>query len=143
MAEPVFVFGSNLAGRHGAGAALYAVRNRGAVWGCGIGHHGDSYAIPTKGCHLEVLGLEEIGDYITNFLSYAARHPELTFNVTRIDIQCHPDWMWSRRLCGCPDGPAVLTRGKLFLPYRMETLAGRGGSLSRSSLKAILCSQKL
>lgn len=84
MSNPVFCFGSNLAGRHGAGAALYAVRTQGAVWGCGIGHHGDSYAIPTKGCHLEVLGLEEIGDYITNFLSYAARHPELTFNVTRI-----------------------------------------------------------
>ena len=35
--EHIFVFGSNIAGRHGRGAALYAKQNYGAVYGVGIG----------------------------------------------------------------------------------------------------------
>jgi len=54
----VFVFGSNLAGRHGRGAALYALKHYGAVYGEGIGLQGNSYAIPTKDRHLNVLTLE-------------------------------------------------------------------------------------
>ena len=46
--KPIFVFGSNLAGNHGAGAALEAHKNWGAKLGVGIGLTGDSYAIPTK-----------------------------------------------------------------------------------------------
>ena len=44
----IFVFGSNLAGRHGAGAALYAARKYGAKYGVGVGRTGDAYALPTK-----------------------------------------------------------------------------------------------
>ena len=44
----IFVFGSNLAGRHGAGAALCALREHGAIYGQGVGLQGNSYAIPTK-----------------------------------------------------------------------------------------------
>jgi len=57
MTEPVFVFGSNLAGRHGKGAALFAVRHRGAVYGVGEGFRGNSYAIPTKDAALSTLHL--------------------------------------------------------------------------------------
>jgi len=44
----IFVFGSNLAGRHGAGAAKIANRLYGAIYGAGVGPMGNSYAIPTK-----------------------------------------------------------------------------------------------
>ena len=42
----VFVFGSNLAGRHGAGAALVAAERDGAQNGVGEGAFASSYAVP-------------------------------------------------------------------------------------------------
>lgn len=84
MIEPVFVFGSNLAGRHGKGAARAAVVSYGARYGNGLGPQGNSYAIPTKGHHLEVLPLSEINLYVRLFLSYADEHPEMTFRLTPI-----------------------------------------------------------
>lgn len=56
----VFVFGSNLQGRHGKGAALAAVREYGATYGVGVGRQGMAYAIPTKSTPWVVLPLEEI-----------------------------------------------------------------------------------
>ena len=44
----IFVFGSNLAGRHGKGAALDAKNKYGAIYGVGFGRTGNSYAIPQK-----------------------------------------------------------------------------------------------
>ena len=49
MGERIFVFGSNLAGRHGKGAAKFAKDYHGAIYGRGVGLQGTSYAIPTKG----------------------------------------------------------------------------------------------
>ena len=43
----IFVFGSNLAGMHGGGAARLAYDRFGAVWGQGVGLQGQSYGIPT------------------------------------------------------------------------------------------------
>ena len=43
----IFVFGSNLAGMHGGGAARIARLHFGAVMGKGVGLQGQSYAIPT------------------------------------------------------------------------------------------------
>ena len=43
----IFVFGSNLAGAHAGGAARLAYERFGAVWGEGVGLHGQTYAIPT------------------------------------------------------------------------------------------------
>lgn len=80
----IFVFGSNLAGRHGLGAAKDAHRLYGAVYGRGIGRQGRSYAIPTKDENIQTLPLERIQVYITQFIDYARRHPELLFDVTRI-----------------------------------------------------------
>jgi hypothetical protein len=80
----IFVFGSNLAGRHGAGAALYAQRHHGAVKGHGIGRCGNSYAIPTKSRDIKTLPLESISYYVTKFRHYAWANPDLTFQVTRI-----------------------------------------------------------
>lgn len=80
----IFVFGSNLAGRHGRGASLYASRYHGARYGVGEGRTGDSYAIPTKSYHLRTLSLEEIEKNVKTFLKYATEHPRDTFEVTRI-----------------------------------------------------------
>jgi hypothetical protein len=84
MSKEIFVFGSNLRGRHGAGAAKVALDSYGAQEGCGVGKFGDSYAIPTKDRYLRTLSLEEIKPYVIQFLNYASNHPELIFNVTRI-----------------------------------------------------------
>lgn len=78
-AGEVFVFGSNLAGMHGGGAAYAAVRHFGAVMGQGVGMQGQSYAIPTMHG-----GPEEIAPYVDEFIAYAKEHPQQTFLVTRI-----------------------------------------------------------
>lgn len=84
MSEPVFVFGSNLAGRHGKGAALWARHHAGAIYGCGEGHQGNSYAIPTKGYRLETLPLDQIARHVESFLAFARYRPDLTFRLTPI-----------------------------------------------------------
>ena len=80
----IFVFGSNLAGRHGKGAALFARNNYGAQYGFGQGRTGNSYAIPTKTAHLQVLPLASIAASVAKFLEYANSNPLLHFEVTRI-----------------------------------------------------------
>ena len=75
----IFVFGSNLRGMHGGGAARQAYLHFGAVMGEGVGLHGQSYAIPTMQG-----GVETIQPYVDQFIEYAKNHPELTFLVTRI-----------------------------------------------------------
>ena len=80
----VFVFGSNLAGRHGKGAALLAAQRFGAVRGQGEGEMGRSYAIPTKDKCLRTLPLADIAKSILTFSAHARAHPMLLFLVTEI-----------------------------------------------------------
>lgn len=80
----IFVFGSNLAGRHGKGAALHARQKYGAVYGVGIGLTGRAYAIPTKDKNLLTLPLHLIEQYVADFVVYAKANPDLTFQVTRV-----------------------------------------------------------
>jgi hypothetical protein len=80
----IFVFGSNLAGRHGKGAALYARQHHGAVYGQGVGLWGTSYAIPTKDAKVKTLPITEIARYVERFIAFAVSHPELRFQVTPI-----------------------------------------------------------
>lgn len=77
--DEIFVFGSNLKGIHGGGAALTAYKKFGAIWGEGVGLHGSSYGIPTMQG-----GIETIRPYVEEFIQYAEAHPNLTFLVTRI-----------------------------------------------------------
>lgn len=84
MTDEIFVFVSNLAGRHGSGAAWDAWKYCGAIYGVGEGHQGDSYAIPTKDENIKTLPLAAIKHYVNNFKLFAAHHPEMTFRVTRI-----------------------------------------------------------
>lgn len=75
----IFVFGSNLGGMHGGGAAYAAYRKFGAIMGQGVGLQGNSYAIPTMQG-----GVETIKPYVDEFIDFARQHRELTFLVTRI-----------------------------------------------------------
>lgn len=84
MAAIVFVFGSNEAGVHGAGAAAHAYAKKGARWGRSYGHCGDSFAIPTKDEYIETMPLSRIKQYVDGFLAYAAGHRKLRFQVTAI-----------------------------------------------------------
>jgi len=109
----IFVFGSNMAGRHGKGAALTAVKKYGAIYGQWYGKQGNSFAIPTKDATLHTLPLEYINEYVKLFLEFASEHPEMEFKVTKIgcglagykekDIMpmfenapknCHLPWSW-------------------------------------------------
>jgi hypothetical protein len=80
----IFVFGSNLAGRHGGGAARLAYEKFGAMMGVGIGPTGKCYAIPTKDMSIETMELHDIEPHIKTFLQYAAAHPKKKFYVTQI-----------------------------------------------------------
>lgn len=75
----IFVFGSNLAGMHGGGAARLARIRWGAVMGQGVGLQGRTYAIPTMQG-----GPETIKPYVDEFIAFAKAHPELRFLVTEI-----------------------------------------------------------
>ncbi len=75
----IFVFGSNLEGHHGGGAALLAWKKWGAIWGQGTGLQGQTYGIPTMHG-----GPDRIKPYVDEFISFARQHPELTFLVTEI-----------------------------------------------------------
>lgn len=75
----IFVFGSNLAGAHGGGAARLAYDRFGAVWGQGVGLQGQSYGIPTMHG-----GVEAIKPYVDEFIAFAKQHPEMKFIVTKI-----------------------------------------------------------
>lgn len=80
----IFVFGSNEAGIHGAGAAKYAVKNYGAVMGVGFGMTGNSFAIPTKDKTIRTLPLTKINEYVDKFIEFAKSNPDLEFQVTQI-----------------------------------------------------------
>ncbi|WP_276122648.1 A1S_2505 family phage non-structural protein [Pararhizobium qamdonense] len=80
----IFVFGSNLAGIHGAGAAKFAKNFHGAIYGQGIGLQGKSYGIPTKDRRIETLPLSEVRRHVNDFIVFAKSRPDLTFEVTPI-----------------------------------------------------------
>lgn len=84
MPVSIFVFGSNLQGIHGAGAAAAAKRFHGAIQGQGIGLQGASYAIPTKSTPWKTLPLCTIEQYVKQFLNFALTRSTETFYVTKI-----------------------------------------------------------
>ena len=109
--KSIWVFGSNLAGRHGAGAAKLAAALYGAVRGNGHGRMGRCFAIPTKDEKLAVIGLHEIQASIKNFLCYATEHADIPFFVTRVgcglagyhDAQIAPMFKCAPANCSLPD----------------------------------------
>lgn len=83
--DQVFVFGSNLSGYHGGGAARAAHQLYGAEWGVAEGPTGNSYAIPTVQEHISgPLSLDEIAKHVVDFIVHAIKNHETEFLVTRI-----------------------------------------------------------
>lgn len=134
----IFVFGSNLAGRHGAGAALHAHKYHGAVYGQGIGLQGSSYGIPTKDLRIKTLPLKVIQAYVDQFIHFARLHPELEFQVTRIgcglagykDTDIAPMFSTAPANCELPEG----WREGLFTPTAptfQEALSATQDSLTQ------------
>lgn len=122
MARSVFVFGSNMAGIHGGGAARWAHENRGAEWGVGFGLTGTSFAIPTKDWEIETLPLDRIEKFVRKFLKFAEARQDLTFELTPIG-------------CGAagytPEQIAPLFRGapaNVIMPEPFRAVLGDSGS---------------
>jgi hypothetical protein len=83
--DHVFVFGSNLSGIHGGGAAALAHDKFGAIWGCAEGMQGNCYAIPTKNEGIErTLTINEIKPYVNEFILWAKARSYKTYLVTEI-----------------------------------------------------------
>jgi len=109
--KAVWVFGSNLAGRHGAGAAKIAAALFGAERGKGFGAMGQCFAIPTKDQKLSVIEIAEIHTSIEYFLRYAKEHADEEFFVTRVgcglagyhDAQIAPMFKQAPANCSFPD----------------------------------------
>lgn len=80
----IFVFGSNLQGIHGGGAARYAHTSLGALWGQGEGLMGRSYALPTCSWPGEPLPLSLVEKHVNRFLGFAQGHPHMTFFVSAV-----------------------------------------------------------
>lgn len=80
----IFVFGSNLSGRHGKGAAKTAL-GWGAKWGQAKGLQGRTYGIPTKNSTItRTLSVNEIEPYVFEFIEFAKANKQMTFLVTEI-----------------------------------------------------------
>jgi len=84
MADEIFVFGSNLAGVHGAGAARFALEQLGAVWGVSEGMTGKAYAIPTKDEFIQTLPLDRIENFVKRFIEHAKANSSTKFLMTRV-----------------------------------------------------------
>jgi hypothetical protein len=84
----IFVFGSNLSGIHGAGAAAIAAFHFGAKDRQGQGLFGQSYALPTKGYKIEIIPISQVQEYITNFFNFVSKYvthsPDTYFYLTRV-----------------------------------------------------------
>ena len=78
----IFVFGSNIYGKHSGGAARQALLKWGAIWGVASGPQGQTYAIPTVSGRANNVKLLE--PYVKQFETYATEHPNLEFLVTEI-----------------------------------------------------------
>jgi hypothetical protein len=85
-AKWILVFGSNLAGRHGAGAAKVARDDFGAKYGVGYGITGNAYAIPTKDTDFSVLPIDTISGYVERFAYFVTEgyRPDHSFWMTRV-----------------------------------------------------------
>ena len=81
----IFVFGSNLAGKHGLGAAKIAKDKFGAVYGIGKGIcGGQCYAFPTKDWEIQSLTLLEIKNEFGDLIDCCNKHPEKEFLLTKV-----------------------------------------------------------
>jgi hypothetical protein len=123
MVDLVFVFSSNLAGRHGKGAVLWARQYRGAIYGQGEGFQGSSYAIPIRDRQLNALPLTQIEGHVRKFLAFARAHPEMRFQLT--PIGCGLAGYAPRRSRPCSATRPATSSCLRNSPWRQEPISGR------------------
>ena len=112
--DEVFVYGANLKGAHGLGAAKLALEKFGAVYGKGIGFQGQSYGIPTKDLNIKTLSIEEIKEYVDEFIDFARNNKDKKFFVT--EIGCGLAGYNPKDIAGLFSG--TLDMKNVFLPER-------------------------
>lgn len=119
----IFVFGSNEGGIHGAGAALYARKHKGAVLGKAFGLMGDFFAIPTKSVFQGRVGttlpIEKIRMYVSRFIEYAEAHSESAFQVTRVGcgLAGFSNEYMAALFARCPQNCQFDSTWQKFLPF--------------------------
>ena len=130
----IFVFGSNLAGVHGSGSAVFARRYRGALPGVGKGLSGQSYALPTKKTHdSRESDYELLQKSIADFLQFARLHPYLNFMVTRVgcgragfkDNEVSPLFQYAPSNCYLPG---------IWIPHRKALIIAGSRTIPDSSV---------
>ena len=109
-AKEVFVFGSDLAGRHSGGEGLAALRRHGAVYGRGVELQERSYSIPVRDEQGKLMSAAVIARYANAFLRFAAIHREMTFDVSA----------WA-----AGEAATATTRSLRFSRMRRQTAASR------------------
>ena len=125
----IFVFGSNLEGRHGGGAARIAHKCFGAVMGQGVGLQGCSYAIPTMQG-----GVDTIRPYVDEFVLFAKEHRDLRFYVTKIGcgIAGFSEWDIAPLFAGAIDVEnIILPREFVHIIMRTSTISLRMDNYKR------------
>lgn len=136
----IFVFGSNLAGRHGKGAARDAINNYGAIWGQGVGLQGNSYAIPTKDHSLRPLPLHLIKGYVDEFLKFARTNPRIVFNLTPIGtgLAGYTDLQIAPMFAGYPNNVHIMRAEWLRIIRSVEQSLSIKEKNSMASFKNLL-----
>jgi surfactin synthase thioesterase subunit len=119
MRPEIFVFGSNEAGIHGAGAARYAFMHCGAIAGKGEGIQGVSYGIPTKDKRIKSLTVNKIAYYVDRFIKFAEAHPEADFKVTQIGcgLAGYSAFEIAPLFQAAPDNCYFDTKWRTYLPH--------------------------
>lgn len=108
----VFVFGSNLLGVHGAGAARYAREQLGAKPDAGEGPMGSCYALPTCSAPGKPLLLDRVAFHVRRFLAHASTNRDVRFYVSPIgcgiagfnESDIAPLFVGASDNCDLPDG---------------------------------------
>lgn len=77
--DEIFVFGSNIYGKHSGGASLYAVQHFGAVDGQAEGLQGQCYAIPVVGN-----SFEDTEAAVLRFTDFVVQHPGMKFMLSAV-----------------------------------------------------------
>ena len=146
--KEIFVFGSNIQGKHIGGAAHTAYVKFGAVWGVGEGLQGQSYALPTLDLETGTgVSTEALQSGFVKLLTTAQTLPEYTFWVTKVgcgiahrSVQEVRDAFWRAAYLVnsddeyiCPDN-VILPREFCEETTAKETLQGE--------LNSLLCTRK-
>ena len=80
----IFVFGSNLAGRHEGGAAKVAHEKFGAEHGVGEGRRGQSYAFPTLDENMQKRSMDDLRESVKKLIRCAQKNTTKIFLLTKV-----------------------------------------------------------